>query len=156
MLDLGFLRRGRLFAGCLAAATSFGSNAAIAHDAPSLSNVVTVKIARTAGTCPRAMQVSVVTTRFDGGATFDVTARTASVADPTQLVSATVHRIDFAARVIPTYATCEGAGRSSGYAFTFDRGKVAFVMTIAGEVDEPPVLIDVSADPPHVKFAQPD
>jgi hypothetical protein len=156
MLACGGFLIGRRLVGCLAVAATFASGIGVAFEAPIRSNVVTVKIARTAGTCPRAMQVDVVTTRYDGGATFDVTARMTSLADPSQLVSATVHRIDFIARLVPAYATCEGSGRTSDYAFTFDRGKVAFVVTPAGEVDEPPVLIDVSADPPHVKFGQPD
>jgi hypothetical protein len=118
--------------------------------------VVDVPIVRAAGTCPHAIPVSVVTTRFDGGATFDVTVRLGSAAYPSRIVSATIHRIEFAASLVPAFATCEGSGRSSEYAFALHRGKLSFVMTPAGEANEPPSLLDVSADPPHVKIAQPD
>jgi len=125
--------------------------------APASIEGLTVPITRTAGTCPTMIPVKIALTRYDGGATFDVTAQTMRAAYASKLLSATPQRIVFDADLRPAYASCEGFGRSKDgwYRFALHRGKLSYIVVpVKGTAANASGLLDVSVNgTPHVKMA---
>jgi hypothetical protein len=93
--------------------------------------VTHVPVVRTAGTCPARVDVRVLTHQYEGGVTLDITAKTFAVAFVSEFVSATPHKIRFAASLRPAYASCKGSGHTADgrYAFAFNGGTLAYTIT---------------------------
>jgi hypothetical protein len=118
---------------------------------------IAVHIARTAGTCPASVAVRVLTTPYEGGATFDVRAQTSAVAFVSELASATPQRIAFEADLKPAYASCEGAGTSADrmYAFVLRAKKLRYLIVPGkGPNATYPVLLLITTEgvDPRVKM----
>ena len=121
---------------------------------PAEAATTTVRIVRSAGSCPASITVRWTSKQFEGGSEMDVTALTMTVATVSELVSATRKRIEFQADLRPAYATCSGVGRDGGDAFTLRGGKLSFV--INNEISSgqyPGILeLDVNGGNPHVRL----
>jgi hypothetical protein len=121
---------------------------------PAQASTTTVRIVRTAGTCPASIAVRWTSKQFEGGSEMDVTALTMTVATVSELVSATRKRIEFQADLRLAYATCAGIGRDGGDVFTLRGGKLSFV--INNEISSgqyPGILeLDVNGGNPHVRL----
>jgi hypothetical protein len=89
----------------------------------------TVSIARSAGTCPKSIAVTVVTKQYPGGFTMDYTAQTAMVASNAKVVAATPQRIAFNAALNAAYKSCEGTGKSGDVAFMLHKGNLSYVIS---------------------------
>lgn len=121
---------------------------------PAEAMTTSVRVVRSAGTCPASITVRWTSKQFEGGSEMDVTALTMAVATVSELVSATRKRIEFQADLRPAYASCVGAGRDGGDEFTLRGGKLHFV--INNEISSgtyPGILeLDVNGGNPHVRL----
>jgi hypothetical protein len=138
----------------LSVALVAGSFAVTLLAGPAEAATTTVRIVRSAGTCPASITVRWTSRQFEGGSEMDVTALTMPVATVSELVSATRKRIEFQAGLRPAYATCAGIGRDGGDVFTLRGGKLSFV--INNEISSgqyPGILeLDVNGGNPHVRL----
>jgi hypothetical protein len=121
---------------------------------PAQASTTTVRIVRSAGTCPASIAVRWTSKQFEGGSEMDVTALTMTVATVSELVSATRKRIEFQADLRPAYATCAGIGRDGGDVFTLRGGKLSFVITNEISSGQYPGILelDVNGGNPHVRL----
>ena len=121
---------------------------------PAEAATASVRIVRSAGTCPASITVRWTTKQFEGGSEMDITAVTMAVATVSELVSATRKRIEFQADLRPAYASCVGAGRDGSDVFMLRGGKLRFV--INNEISSgtyPGILeLDVNGGNPHVRL----
>ncbi len=119
---------------------------------PADASTTTVRIVRSAGTCPASITVRWTSKQFEGGSELDVTALTMPVATLSELVSATPKRIEFQANLRPPYASCAGIGRDGGDVFVLRGGRLSFVINNAFSSGTWPGImeIDVKSGNPHV------
>jgi len=135
----------------LSLAVAAGSLIMAALARPADATTTTVRIVRSAGTCPASIGVRWTARQFEGGSELDVTALTMAVATVSELVSATPKRIEFQASLRPPYATCAGIGRDGGDVFALRGGRLSFVINNELSSGTWPVIteIDVKSGNPH-------
>jgi hypothetical protein len=105
-----------------------------------------VHVVRSAGTCPTAIDVRIVSQGYEGGVKLDISAKTLSAAYVSELVSATPKRLEFNAQLRPAYGACQGAGHSPDgkHTFTLKAGTLTYVLTPGlGPNATPPAITDV-------------
>jgi hypothetical protein len=119
----------------------------------------TFAIARTAGTCPKAVTLATHVKGYEGGAEIEITARTNVFAAAPQAIVKRQSRIEFVAtKLRPDYASCEATARFSdagnSYQLGLHAGAMKFIVLPSAELTL--MGTGVAAGNPTVRFGVAD